>query len=132
MLNNQISINQISINQSSKFKAQYSFQDRFSESARILKKHPERIPIILEKSKANSFNLPDIMKSKYLVPKELTVCQFNFFVRQRLKLATDESLFLFINKKVISSTCIIGDVYQYEKDDDGFMYVEYAREQTFG
>lgn len=127
MLNNQISMSQYS-----KFKSQYSFQDRVSESTRILKKHPERIPIILEKSKANGLDLPDIVKVKYLVPRELTVCQFNFFVRQRLKLASDESLFLFINKKVISSICIIGDVYQYEKDADGFMYVEYAREQTFG
>ena len=132
MLHSQSKHVSVSVNDTSSFKKQYSLQDRFAESERILKKHPDRIPIICEKSKSNSYDLPNITKHKYLVPKELTVCQFNYFVRQRLKLASDESLFLFINKKIISSTSIIGEIYTYEKDDDGFMYIEYAKEQTFG
>jgi GABA(A) receptor-associated protein len=122
----------LSINDTSIFKKQHSFKDRAAESLRILTKHPDRIPIICEKSKSNSYDLPNITKNKYLVPKDLTVCQFNQFIRTRLNLASDESLFLFINKKVISSTSIFGEIYEFEKDKDGFMYIEYAKEQTFG
>jgi GABA(A) receptor-associated protein len=121
-----------SSSQKSRFKQQYTFEQRHAESNRISRKHPDRVPIICEKSKSNSHDLPEVAKIKYLVPRELTVCQFNFFIRQRLRLASDESLFLFINKNVISATCIIGEIYEFEKDEDGFMYVEYAKEQTFG
>ena len=112
------------------FKIKYSFEHRFSESQRVLHLYPDRIPIICEKS--NQLHLPDIDKSKYLVPWDLTIGQFIYVIRQRLHLKPEEAIFLFIGNTMSSSSTIIGELYSYYKDPDGFLYIQYSKENTFG
>jgi GABA(A) receptor-associated protein len=115
------------------FKKDYSFNERFEESNRVLIKYPDRKPIICEKSnKANTTNLPDIDKKKYLVPDDLNVGQFIYVIRNRMKLKPEEAIFLFINNKFMPVTAIIGQIYSQEKDNDGFLYIEYDKENVFG
>ena len=115
------------------FKKDYSFKERFEESKRVLTKYPDRKPIICEKSNNNNTtNLPDIDKKKYLVPDELTIGQFIYVIRNRMKLKPDEAIFLFINKRMMPTTAIIGQIYPQEKDNDGFIYIEYSKENVFG
>ena len=113
------------------FKREFSFEYRLDESSRVLTKYPDRKPIICEKSNSQK-DLPDIDKKKYLIPDELTMGQFIYVIRKRMKLKPEEALFLFINNKIISSTAIIGHLYYQEKDQDGFLYIQYAKENTFG
>lgn len=113
------------------FKRQHTYEERLEESRRVLNKYPDRKPIICEKSK-KAGNLPDIDKKKYLVPDDLTLGQFIFVVRQRLKLKAEEGLFLFINNKFMPVTSMIGQIYSQERDADGFLYIEYAKENVFG
>lgn len=115
----------------SEFKRQFSFQNRLEESTRVLAKYPDRVPIICEKL-FNQKNLFNIDKKKYLVPRDLTIGQFIYVIRKRLFLSPEEALFLFINNEIISGTSIIGDVYENKKDTDGFLYVKYSKENTFG
>lgn len=117
----------------SNFKRDLSFENRLDESSRVITKYPDRKPIICEKlNTASNFKLADIDKKKYLVPVELTIGQFIYVIRKRIKLNSEEALFLFINNKIISSTAIIGDVYQNERDRDGFLYIQYSKENIFG
>ena len=67
------------------FKYEVSFQDRLNESTRILAKYPDRKPIICEKL-PNQFDLPNIDKRKYLVPNDLTIGQFLYVIRKRMRL----------------------------------------------
>lgn len=113
------------------FKRDFHFQKRLDESSRVLAKYPDRKPIICLKSN-NAYDLPDIDKKKYLVPNDLTIGQFIYVIRQRMKLRPDEAIFLFINNKIMSTTSIIGQIYHEEKDPDGFLYIEYAKENVFG
>ncbi len=115
----------------SEFKKQYPYESRLEESQRVLNKYPDRKPIICERSR-KEHNMPDIDKKKYLVPDDLTLGQFIYVVRQRLKLKSEEALFLFINNKFMPVTSIIGQIYEQERDADGFLYVEYAKENVFG
>ena len=114
----------------SQFKYDFSFQKRQQESSRIIIKYPDKIPIICEKAHQN--NLPDIQKKKYLVPNDITVGQFMYVVRQKIKIAPEEALYLFINGKIISNSALIGSIYEGDKDEDGFLYVKYSKENTFG
>lgn len=118
-------------NNYSEFKREFSFHHRLEESARVLHKYPDRIPIICEKL-ANQKNLPNLDKKKYLVPCELTVGQFMYVIRKRINLKPEEALFLFINNQIVSGASIIGQIYNYYKDNDGFLYIQYAKENTFG
>ena len=53
------------------FKNEHSYEDRESESARIIAKYADRIPVIVERDSKASASLELLDKKKYLVPKEL-------------------------------------------------------------
>ena len=119
------------LNEYYEFKYEYTFEQRFTESNRVLNKYPDRIPIICERLKT-SINCPLIDKKKYLVPRGLTIGHFLFVVRRRLKLPPEKAIFLFINNNLMSSTQQIGEIYKKNKNADGFLYIYYSDENVFG
>ena len=116
---------------SSRYKSNYSFDQRLNESKRVLTKYPDRIPIICEKLYGQK-NLPEIDKNKYLVPYDLTLGQFIYVIKKRMKINADEAMFLFVNNKMMSINQTIMNIYYYEKDPDGFLYIKYSKESIFG
>lgn len=118
------------VNKEFKFKEKFNFEQRKSESQRIRAKYPDRIPIIV--SKIHNSDINDVDKHKYLVPTDLTLGQFMFILRKRLALKPEKAIFLFINNKIITMSEILSTIYENEKDADGFLYVDYAGENTFG
>tara|TARA_B110000285_G_C15135995_1_gene626971 strand:+ start:1720 stop:2115 length:396 start_codon:yes stop_codon:yes gene_type:complete len=114
----------------SDFKNSYTFEKRSSESARILLKYPNRIPVICERSQDS--DIVNIDRNKYLIPCDLTVGQFLYVIRKRIKLSPETSLFIFINNSLPSTCRLLNDLYKNEKDEDGFLYILYSGENTFG
>ena len=114
----------------SDFKNKYTIEERQQETSRIKDKYPDRIPIIIEKS-ANS-QVPDISKNKYLVPKEITIGQFIYIIRKRIKLSQDKAIFLFLGDSIPATSAVISELYDEYKDEDDFLYFNYAGEATFG
>jgi len=113
------------------YKQKTPFEKRLKESENILQKYPNRIPAIVEKfSKCK--NIDNIDKIKYLVPDDLTIGQFVFVIRKRLKLTPDKALFIFINNRLPTTHTLMKDIYANEKDDDNFLYIQYSGENTFG
>ena len=112
------------------FKADHDFETRKSESIKIMNKYPCRIPIIVEKS--NTCNLQAIVKKKYLVPKDLTMNQFIYVIRKRIKLNSSESIFLMIDNRLCASNTSLDTIYEEYADEDGFLYIIYTSENTFG
>jgi GABA(A) receptor-associated protein len=118
------------------FKMQHSFDKRKEESDRLRNKHPEKIPIIMEKSNTLHIEMVDskaIIKQKYLIQKDLTIGQLIFIIRRQIKLDPSQSLFVFIdNKHIPSTSATLEEVYSKYHDTDGFLYMTYSAEQTFG
>jgi GABA(A) receptor-associated protein len=114
------------------FKSQYTLEQRFLESQRIISKYPDKIPIICEKCSKQSGFYPDIDKKKYLVPCDYTFAQFMYLIRQRLRLRAEEALFLIVRDSIPPSATQMGVAYEMYKDIDGFLYIQYAKENTFG
>ena len=69
-------------------------EQRIEQANRIKQKYSDRIPVIAEKYKKS--NLPNIEKKKYLLPEDLTVNQFQYVIRQRVKLTSDQALFTYV------------------------------------
>ena len=112
------------------FKSINSFEKRVSESGRIIKKHPDRVPIIVCKNVNDS--LPDIDKQKYLVPKDMSIGQFVYIIRKRIKLDANQALFVMVNNSLKPTSQPLSEIYETSKDSDGFLYVVYSSENTFG
>jgi len=113
-----------------KFKLKSTFEKRKQESDNIKKKYPDRIPIIVQKHAKSTLN--EVDKCKYLVPKDMTMGQFLFVVRKRVNLGPEQALFITVNSTLVSSVKTIGDIYCDLSDEDGFLYVIYTNENTFG
>lgn len=65
------------------FKEKHTFNNRMKESRNIISKYPERVPVIVEKQAMS--DVMDIDKNKFLVPCDLTVGQFVYVIRKRMK-----------------------------------------------
>jgi len=115
-----------------KFKEQNpDLNDRQSNSSKIKEKYPDRIPIICEKDPNSKIKSVD--KNKYLVPSNFTVSQFNIIIRKRLELNKESALFLLVSgKHSITGDSSINEVYERYKDEDGFLYVTYTSELSWG
>jgi len=111
------------------FKEENNFDKRFNESTRILKKYPEKIPIICER---HNNSIPKLDRCKFLVPRNLLISEFMFLLRKRLKLTPDKAVYLFIKNNLVSGSEIILKAYDEYSDDDGFLYISYGGESTFG
>lgn len=103
---------------------------RIAETTRIRQKYPERVPIIVKK--AAGCNLNDIDKSKFLAPIDMTLSQFIVIIRKRIKISCDKAIFVFINNVLPPLSASMSYLYNDMKDEDGFLYIYYSGESTFG
>jgi GABA(A) receptor-associated protein len=116
---------------SSLFKDKYGLEKRKMEAERIMEKYPNRVAVICERVRIT--DIPLIDKNKYLVPGDLSIGQFMHVIRQRLKLNAAKAIFLFINNSMIPpSSMSLGEIYNEYKNEDGFLYITYSGENTFG
>ena len=115
-----------------RFKERTTQEQRSQESARMLARHPDRIPVIIERARRCE-TLPQIEKSKFLVPLETTFGQLCHMIRKRIKLEPHVALFVFAGDNVMPST---GEpmtaVFEKHHDKDGFLYCTYQSENVFG
>ena len=88
--------------------------------------------MICEKS-PNS-DIPEIDKKKYLVPVDMDAGQFTYVICRRIfgKLSAEKAIFLFVNKTIPKTEELMSHLYKQYKDEDGFLYILYSGENTFG
>jgi GABA(A) receptor-associated protein len=116
------------------YKDEHPFTARTAQADRIKDKYPDRIPVIVERSDKSSSvpDIADIGNRKYLVPGDLSVGQFVYVLRKRINLGPERAMFIFVGNKLPSPTTSMASLYDDMKDPDGFLYVKYSGENTFG
>ncbi|KAL6143889.1 hypothetical protein ACLB2K_054584 [Fragaria x ananassa] len=112
------------------YKSEVPLEKREAEAARIREQHPDRVPVIVEK--AEKSDVPDIEKNKYLVPADITVGQLVFVIRKKIKLDADQAIFVFVKDILPPTAALMSSIYEENKDEDGFLYMTYSGESTFG
>ena len=112
------------------FKGSKSEEERLTDSTKIIGKYPDKIPVIVEKYAKSS--IKNIDKNKYLVSGDMTMSQFIYIIRKRIKLKSSEALFFFVNNILCNNSQSMIEIYNLYKDKDGFLYIEYSSENTFG
>ena len=106
-------------------------QNRRKQSEDLLRKYPQKIPVILEKDPNCKIN--EISKKKFLCPITQTISHFNAIIRGTAELDPTEALFLLVNgNNSIIGDVTMGEIYEKNKDEDGFLYIVYSSELAWG
>lgn len=117
-----------------------SYKNDTSETARMLKsrllitKYPNSIPVILEKSPSDKV-LSNINKTKYVMPKEMTVSNIIDILRKNMKDKINQynSIYLICDENImLSGSQSVDYLYNNYKNKDGFLYIQYCGENVFG
>ncbi|XP_018566205.1 microtubule-associated proteins 1A/1B light chain 3C-like isoform X2 [Anoplophora glabripennis] len=105
---------------------------RKEEVLAIRSRFPTKIPVIVQRYPKES-SLPEMDKSKFLVPQEITVSQFQTIIRNRIKLNPNQALYLLVNNRsMMSLSLTLAEVYTIHAHCDGFLYITYASQDVFG
>ncbi|KAJ0035158.1 hypothetical protein Pint_24212 [Pistacia integerrima] len=112
------------------FKEQYSFDERLEEAKSIIAKYPDRVPVIIERYTRT--DLPDMEKTKFLVPRDMSIGQFIHILSTRLNLTPGKALFVFVKNTLPQTASRMDAIYESFKENDGFLYMCYSSEKTFG
>ena len=102
-------------------------EERIEISEKILLKYPQRVPIIVDCKKSIKLD-----KNKYIVPNDLTIGQFTYVLKKKIKLNYEQSIFLLCNNELIMNSELIIHLFNRHKDYDGFLYIIISLENTFG
>ena len=87
---------------------------------------PRRLP------RADPPLAPHPSPPRYLVPADLTVGQFVYVIRKRIKLSPEKAIFVFVNNVLPPTAALMSSIYEEHKEEDGFLYIAYSGENTFG
>ncbi|KAG8343186.1 putative microtubule-associated protein 1A/1B, light chain 3 [Trypanosoma vivax] len=112
------------------FKNTHSLEERQGESARIREKYPDYVPVICERSR--TCTVGSLTKFKFLARQDHTVGQFIFGLRAGMQMEPEAALFLYVDGYVPPTNVQMADIYAKHRDEDGFLYVNYSSEATFG
>ncbi|KAG8535464.1 hypothetical protein GDO81_028476 [Engystomops pustulosus] len=104
-------------------------ENRRRESRKLRSLYPDHIPIILKK--VSGSNIMDIDRRKYLVPSDVTAAQFISTMKNRLQLPPGKDIYLFTDKTPLKTSLTLEQVYERERGDDGFLYMEYSAERKY-
>lgn len=76
--------------------------------------------------KIEKSDIATIDKKKYLVPADLTVGQFVYVIRKRIKLSPEKAIFIFVDEVLPPTAALMSSIYEEHKDEDGFLYITYV------
>lgn len=119
------------------YKNSKTLQQRIDESRKILAKHVEYIPVIIESSDKEIIN--SLKKRKFLCPRNVSSSYLMCSIRSHITLKSSKALFIFCDNKLIAGHQMMGQIYddyinknKLTNKDDLFLYITLTCENTFG
>eukprot|EP00831_Metopus_contortus_P017205 TRINITY_DN1724_c0_g1_i2.p2 TRINITY_DN1724_c0_g1~~TRINITY_DN1724_c0_g1_i2.p2 ORF type:complete len:120 (-),score=8.30 TRINITY_DN1724_c0_g1_i2:138-497(-) len=111
-------------------------ETRKSESRKLLFSNPDRVPVVIEKLPGGDEGtklVPFLSDNKLLMPRHVVLAYLISLVRYRLQLPPTQVLyFLFPSNTIYQGDKSINEIYEREKDADGFLYIYYGGEEYAG
>eukprot|EP00756_Hemistasia_phaeocysticola_P005822 Hpha_TRINITY_DN13517_c0_g1::TRINITY_DN13517_c0_g1_i1::g.111538::m.111538/K08341/GABARAP, ATG8, LC3; GABA(A) receptor-associated protein len=114
------------------YKKEVSLQARKADAARVGLKYPDHVPVVCERLEDSENRMPGLDKKKFLVPADMNVAQFLYVVRKRIRVRPEEAMFLFVNRTLPTTTTHVSTLHAMHADEDGFLYLNYSSENTYG
>lgn len=104
-----------------------NLEERKRKSQYYLDKYPDTVPVfIINSSKGIVLSSP-----KILLKKEYSVSQFIYTLKQREN-RPDQTYYFYSNNRILKPTEKIIQVYEKNKDPDGFLYLKISEIPSLG
>ena len=98
----------------------------------IRHRFPNKVPLYVQRY-VREREVPTLGRTKFLVPQELTMSQFLYIIRTKMKLRESQALYLLVNDKVLAShSMTMAQAYEQFRANDGYLHITYAAQQVFG
>ena len=96
----------------------------------VREKYRDRIPVFVDRATSKD---PHSKKCKYIIEATTTFGALMAVIRKQVIVPAGAALFIYtLNHHMIPVSSLIITVYNDFKSDDGFLYVLYTMENTFG
>ena len=103
---------------------------------RILKLKPGYVPVVFESGDRDSVKgevVSKLEKNRFLLPGDFTGAQVYCALRRRLSLDSKQAVFVMVQDCLVSHRATVQELQQrYGDSQDGFLYLTYTYENTFG
>lgn len=107
-------------------------EKRLQQSTLIREQFPDRCPMYITRFEKER-ELPDLDKTKFLVPDYVTVRELVNIIRRRLQVRKEQCVLIIVNQsRMPAMSMTVGELYTQERAADGFLYIEYTSQVTFG
>jgi GABA(A) receptor-associated protein len=115
------------------FKQENSFEKRKNISGNVRADYPDRVPVIVERYGNVKF-LPKTGHRKFLVPLDISTTLFVAEIRKKIKIEHETAIWFFVGSKnsLLPSGQPMFQIYNKYADEDGFLYMIYSEENSFG
>lgn len=108
-----------------------TLEERKKESNNMMEKYPERKCVIIEPAENNTLTV--VKKRKYVVTDDMTLGNLQYFIRKSLKLPDSHTLIFFIDGSHLEcGSELMVTLFNKYANKDGFLYIRYCGENTFG
>ncbi len=57
------------------------------------------------------------------MPADLTVGQFVYVIRKRIKLSPEKAIFIFVDEVLPPTAALMSSIYEEHKDEDGYVFI---------
>lgn len=116
-----------------------SLEERKAAFERVGKAHPDCIPVIVKPGGPEG-TFKEKLPMKYLLPFDAQALSLMQKIRNSLKLLQEEALFFFIETKgwsgvnvvLLQPMTLMADLQKQYAQEDGFVYIRFFKENTFG
>lgn len=114
------------------YQNKFTYIERVQKSNKLLQEFPNNVPVIIERYPRETL-LPRIQNRQFLVPKEVTVAYLINILKSRLGRYSRHSIWLYAGNTVLQCRfSTIAEIYNKYRSLDGFLYLQYSGEETFG
>ena len=116
---------------SSDFTKYHTFNKRKAVATKISEIYSDRVAVVIDRLNDET---PNISRTKYLVARNSSFDNFTCNVRKHItKIDSRQGLFFFVNgTTLIPNGAEMSTIYNRYKNEDGFLYLTYALENTYG
>jgi len=112
------------------FSNKFSLAERKEKFCKVSRRFPGRIPVVMQRNTRS--DLPPLKKHFYLFGPDVACSRVMLFIRRQIKISSTTGLFFFVDDVIPSMSSTLSELYDKKKSEDGFLYLVYSGENTFG